>query len=116
MQIDFKDKRVIAATATAGIVVAVIIVLQIVILMSRPTPVAYVPPQSTAPAMTILPTPKNEEWRDGKELFKQTRTPDGGVINDPAKAAQCQPPRQLYRTDDCVREANGNLTCKLGCR
>ena len=49
MSIDFKDKRVIAATATAGIVAIVIIVLQSLILMgSRPTSVTYAPSQSTA--------------------------------------------------------------------
>ena len=54
MQIDFSDKRVIAATATAGIVAIVIIVLQSLILMgSRPTATTYAPRQATPAVQSV---------------------------------------------------------------
>jgi hypothetical protein len=105
MQIDFNDKRVIAGLATAGVVAAVIIVLQILILSGRPSPVAYVPTdqsyqQGRVPNATTSHTIRPMPDADGRYTAGENPMCPEGVMDKQGNCARCEEvlPNTFYAT------------------
>jgi hypothetical protein len=107
MQIDFSDKRVIAAAATAGIVAIVIIVLQSLILWGRSVPVQS---NVTAPARSSnQPQMSREKLDTLKELLEERERslgqacPSSGTFLDIQTCGGRCPTTERWDGRNCVR-------------